>query len=137
MDYKRSRVFDAEQASSIPENGGVSPRLAHRLRNPSATNRSPINSPAGMDDFERQFMRVLQKVYITIEKNEQRLADQDRRDAIKLEWQQVAMIVDRLLLTLFMCTALGVTLAILFQAPYSASSLFGNQSEDLGGFFAD
>lgn len=31
----------------------------------------------------------------TIERNELRLAEQDRRDTIRLEWQQVALIIDR------------------------------------------
>lgn len=58
-----------------------------------------INNPAsGMtpgDNFERQFLRVLNKVYQHIERSEARLADQDRKDVIKLEWQQVALIIDR------------------------------------------
>ena len=48
-----------------------------------------------IDNFERQFLRVLNKVYQTIERNDARLAEQDRRDAIKLEWQQVALVIDR------------------------------------------
>lgn len=55
------------------------------------------NSTANIaiDNFERQFLRVLNKVYHTIERNDVRLAEQDRRDAIKLEWQQVALVIDR------------------------------------------
>lgn len=34
-------------------------------------------------------MRVLNKVYQTIEKNEMRLAEQDRKEATRVEWQQV------------------------------------------------
>ncbi|XP_064647847.1 ligand-gated ion channel 4-like isoform X7 [Lineus longissimus] len=131
------RRYDSEPGT-IPENGGLSPRMTSRLRNPGTggTSRSTSNTNStNTDDFERQFLRVLQKVYQTIEKNEMRLADQDRRDAIKLEWQQVALVVDRLLLTLFVGATLGVTLAILFQAPYSTSSLFGSQQEERGGFF--
>ena len=58
----------------------------------------PLTGPAAhpaLDLFERQFMRVLNKVYLTIERNDQRLAEQDRRDAIKLEWQQMALVLDR------------------------------------------
>lgn len=47
------------------------------------------------DSFERQFLKVLSKVYQHIERNEARLAEQDRKDVIKLEWQQVALVVDR------------------------------------------
>ena len=59
-------------------------------------NASLINSTTtGIDNFERQFLRVLNKVYQTIERSEVRIAEQDRRDAIKLEWQQVALVIDR------------------------------------------
>lgn len=54
----------------------------------------PASHPC-LDTFEKHFIRVLNKVYQTIEKNEIRLAEQDRRDTIKLEWQQVALVVDR------------------------------------------
>jgi hypothetical protein len=129
------RRYDSEPGT-IPENGGLSPRMTSRLRNPGNSSSSRSNTTSSsIDDFEKQFLRVLQKVYQTIEKNEMRLADQDRRDAIKLEWQQVALVVDRLLLTLFVGATLGVTLAILFQAPHSTSSLFGSQKEIRGGFF--
>ncbi|XP_074659528.1 neuronal acetylcholine receptor subunit alpha-10-like [Tubulanus polymorphus] len=120
------RRYDSEPGS-IPENGGLSPRFSSKLRNPNNTNR-PSSSNSTVDDFEKQFLRVLQKVYQTIEKNEMRLAEQDRRDAIKLEWQQVALVVDRLLLSMFVMATLGVTLAILFQAPHSFNSLFGTRT---------
>lgn len=48
-----------------------------------------------IENFERQFLRVLNKVYQHIERNEVRLADQDQRDVIKIEWQQVALVIDR------------------------------------------
>lgn len=98
----------------MPENGGISPRFARRLRN--LGNMSTADTSTSGDNFERQFARVLQKVYQTIEKNEMRLAAQDRRDAIKLEWQQVALVVDRLLLWCFVCCTVVVTLAIIFHA---------------------
>lgn len=61
-----------------------------------------INSAAAttaQDSFEYQFLRVLNKVYQTIERNEARLADQDRRESIKIEWQQLALVIDRLVLS--------------------------------------
>ena len=64
------------------------------------TNSGLINNPtsnmAAASDFERQFLRVLNKVYQHIERSEARLADQDRKDVIKVEWQQVALVIDRL-----------------------------------------
>jgi hypothetical protein len=69
---------------------------------PSGASFSPSGCPgaggiacSNLETFERQFIRVLNKVYTTIEKNEVRLLEQDRRDTIKLEWQQVALVIDR------------------------------------------
>ena len=76
---------DRYEPDRLPENGGLSPRFSARMRSPPP----PPSTPGSSDSFERQFLRVLHKVYQTIEKNEIRLADQDRRDQIKLEWQQV------------------------------------------------
>ena len=42
---------------------------------------------------EQQLSRMLDKIYETIELNELRLLIQDRKDAVKLEWQQVAKII--------------------------------------------
>ncbi|KAG7175595.1 putative nicotinic acetylcholine receptor alpha 10-like [Homarus americanus] len=73
------------------ENGGIPPsRLTGGVHSQHSTS-CPAAHPC-LDTFERHFIRVLNKVYQTIEKNEIRLAEQDRRDTIKLEWQQVALI---------------------------------------------
>ncbi|KAJ8314215.1 hypothetical protein KUTeg_008776 [Tegillarca granosa] len=73
--------------------------------------------PNSSESFEQQFSKVLVKVYQTIERNEKRLADQEERDVIRTEWQQVALIVDRLLLSGFVVLTLVMTLAIMLQAP--------------------
>ena len=106
-----------EMQERRPENGGVSPRFSARIRNPSS------NPP--MDGFEKQFSRVLHKVQQTIENNEMRLAGADRREVIKVEWQQVALVVDRVLLTLFMGLTIGVTLGIVLQSPHSRTFMLG------------
>lgn len=100
------RRFDTDK---LPENGRLSPRFIRKL-NPSA-------SASASETFERQFMRVLQKVYQTIERNEMRLAEQDRRDLIKQEWQQLALIIDRVLLLVFLGLTITVTLTVFFQGP--------------------
>lgn len=41
------------------------------------------------DSFEAQFLRVLHRVNCTIERNEIRLADQERRECTEIEWKQV------------------------------------------------
>ncbi|XP_066950107.1 neuronal acetylcholine receptor subunit alpha-10-like isoform X1 [Macrobrachium rosenbergii] len=103
------------------ENGGITPsRLAtggslhgtaHAATCPSAH--------IGIDTFERHFIRVLNKVYQTIEKNEIRLAEQDRRDTIKLEWQQVALVVDRFLLWIFIIATISTTFGIMYMSPHT------------------
>ncbi|CAG5127639.1 unnamed protein product, partial [Candidula unifasciata] len=64
---------------------------------------------------------VLQKVYETIERNDVRTAEQDKREGIKLEWQQVAQITDRLLLTCFVCFTLTITGVVLLIPPASVT----------------
>jgi len=75
--------------------------------------------------FERQFLRTLNKVHRTVEKNEFRLAEQDRREAIKQDWQQVALVVDRALMLIFVVATLSITLAILLHAPHSREFILG------------
>ncbi|XP_014674123.1 PREDICTED: ligand-gated ion channel 4-like, partial [Priapulus caudatus] len=104
----------SEMSTSIgtEPNGGLStgsPRFGHRVRPQSS-----------MDLFERQFIKVLNKVYQTIEKNEIRLAEQDRRDTIRLEWQQVALVVDRILLWVFILVTTIVSLVIIYSSPYTS-----------------
>ncbi|KAL3832636.1 hypothetical protein ACJMK2_024264 [Sinanodonta woodiana] len=86
------------------QNGGLSPRIGNKVHAGGAT---PI------DNCEQQFIRVLQKVYQTIERNEIRLTEQDRRDKIKQEWQQLALIIDRVLLICFIFLTVTTTLSVL------------------------
>ncbi|CAL4103525.1 unnamed protein product, partial [Meganyctiphanes norvegica] len=69
-------------------------------------------------DSEQQFLRVLNKVYNTIEKNEMRLGEQDRREATRVEWQQVALVCDRFLLACFVMATCIATFSILFSSPH-------------------
>ena len=110
--------------NSLTENGGgpTSNRFSRRL----GLSVSPGGGDgATTDNFERQFLRVLNRINHTIELNEIRLAENDRRNVIKDEWQQVALVVDRVLLFIFMATTLGVTYGIMFQAPNSPRFLLG------------
>ncbi|KAI1706895.1 neurotransmitter-gated ion-channel ligand binding domain-containing protein [Ditylenchus destructor] len=68
-----------------------------------------------LDTFESEFLRVLAKVHATIERNEMRLAEKDRRNAMKLEWQQVAMVLDRFFFYLFFVITVVSSLAIIYQ----------------------
>ncbi|XP_018024328.1 neuronal acetylcholine receptor subunit alpha-10 [Hyalella azteca] len=80
---------------------------------------SPImGTSAEMTEFEQQFLRVLRKVQQTIDKNETRLSDQDRREAIKDEWQRVSMVLDRALLLCFVLATSVATSCILLSSPH-------------------
>uniref|UniRef100_A0A1I7X2I5 Neur_chan_memb domain-containing protein n=1 Tax=Heterorhabditis bacteriophora TaxID=37862 RepID=A0A1I7X2I5_HETBA len=54
-------------------------------------------------------------VHATIERNEMRVAEKDRRDATQLEWQQVAMVLDRFLLIVFLFGTALSSFVILYQ----------------------
>lgn len=100
---------DVDNLKTTENNGSSVPhRHDLALRNSSSTN-----------NFERQFLRVLNKVYQNIERNEIRLAEQDRKDAIKLEWQQVALVIDRFLLWIFIISTIGATFGILYMSPHT------------------
>jgi len=109
--------------NNLPENGGLPPTSRFSMRLGLA---GTSGGDGGVSDhFERQFLRVLNRINQTIEMNEIRLAEEDRRTAIKYEWQQVALVVDRMLLFVFMVTTLGVTYGIMFQAPNSSRFILG------------
>ncbi|CAG2251023.1 CHRNN [Mytilus edulis] len=83
-----------------------------------------------MNKFENQLRHVLQKVCCTIENNEKRQEEQDRRDVIKMEWQQIAQIVDRVLLSIFVVVTLTVTIVVMVQGPAMYGSQINNDIHD-------
>ena len=80
----------------------------HRLR----PEQGQMSSSTKLDSH---FSMVLQTISESIAQNEMRLIEQDRRDAIKLQWQQVAVVVDRLLMFLFVSLTVGITLGLTLQ----------------------
>ena len=74
-----------------------------------------------MSNFEQYFLKVLGKVNSAIELNEQRISEDNAREKIKLEWQHVARIIDRVLLTIFVVVTLTTTLAVLVQHEWQAT----------------
>ncbi|XP_050735960.1 neuronal acetylcholine receptor subunit alpha-10-like isoform X2 [Eriocheir sinensis] len=120
----RDRLLEDETKC---ENGGVPGTSQENLRRRTSIKRMtsglhsascPASHPC-LDHFERHFLRVLNKVHQTIEKNEIRLAEQDRRDTIRLEWQQVALVVDRFLLWTFIIATISTTFGIMYMSPYT------------------
>ncbi|XP_068240135.1 ligand-gated ion channel 4-like [Palaemon carinicauda] len=89
LDSITTEKFHLHEMDNI-EHFNVSPRFTPR-RNVPSNNDAPSNtsSAAGqLSDFEYQLLRVLNKVYQTIEKNEMRLGEHDRKEATLVEWQQ-------------------------------------------------
>ena len=82
------------------------------------------------NNIERQLIRTLTQVNRMIETNEMRRLEVDRREVIKTEWQQVAVVVDRILLFVFIVVTVGVTLFVLLCAPHSWSFIFGGADDD-------
>nr|XP_037279709.1 neuronal acetylcholine receptor subunit alpha-10-like [Rhipicephalus microplus] len=109
------------------ERYNFSPRLRHRKEFCAGLGSMlgggvpppPVPGPAvdgSSDEFEKQFLRVLAKVYQTIEKNELRVAERDRRDAVRGEWHQVAVVCDRFLLAAFLLSIAVAACLVLFSA---------------------
>lgn len=112
--FNSSRVRPDSSTSAC---NGFGPK--HGVSNSSPQNQtfSQHNKDSeAMSSFEQYFLKVLEKVSTAIEMNEQRLAEEDEREKIKLEWQHVARIIDRVLLTIFVLVTLTTTLAIMVQA---------------------
>jgi len=67
---------------------------------------------------EEELTRVLRKVVDTIDRNDARLADQERRERLCSEWQQLALVIDRFLLLAFTGLTITVFLVVLVPPRY-------------------
>ncbi len=45
--------------------------------------------------WQRQLLSLLYRINETLDKNEDRMDDHERKDILKLEWQQAALVIDR------------------------------------------
>lgn len=100
-----------------PENNVRKNHMSEHPNNQTAFSAS--TSAETTNTLEHNFTKVLSKVCNTIENNESRQRDQDVRDSVRFEWQQLALVVDRILLTVFVLVTLVMTSAILMQGPLS------------------
>ncbi len=66
-------------------------------------------------EFEDRFQKILKRVYRTLENNEIRQAVLEERNRIMWEWKQLAVIIDRLLLWLFIIATSLTTFLILIE----------------------
>ncbi|KAF5308844.1 hypothetical protein FQR65_LT00544 [Abscondita terminalis] len=86
----------------------------HQQRSPRFLSRHRGDD---IDYFENQIIRILHKVHASIDRNEQRLAEQDRRELTELEWKQASLVLDRLLLAVFFLITIITTTTILCGSP--------------------
>ncbi|WAQ93767.1 ACH10-like protein [Mya arenaria] len=123
LNQQRSRV--RPDATPTPSCNGFAPHMGTTSAGSSSQQATQSNFPFSnitenggnsIENVETFFMRVLTRVNATIEMNEKRIAEQDYRERIKLEWQHVARIIDRILLTIFVAVTLTTTCAVMFQA---------------------
>ncbi|GMR41039.1 hypothetical protein PMAYCL1PPCAC_11234, partial [Pristionchus mayeri] len=104
---------DEETPLTMIDENGISPRNNRRSNSQGGMN---LRQPEYSEDlFETEFLKVMRNVHATIERNEMRQVERDRRDATKLEWEQVAMVLDRFLLVVFVVATTTVTFVILYQ----------------------
>lgn len=68
-------------------------------------------------NMEMRWSKVVSAIKGNIEKNEKRLTDQDDRDQTDLEWKQVALVSDRVLLCVFFIVTSISTAVILCSSP--------------------
>lgn len=69
------------------------------------------------DAFENQIIRILNKVHASIDRNEQRLTEQERRELMEMEWKQTSIVLDRMLLCIFFLVTIVSTTTILCRSP--------------------
>ncbi len=62
---------------------------------PSSFQANSAQSSTSTPPLNRRVCCLLERGVLTMEKNEERLALQDKKDIIKLEWQMAALVIDR------------------------------------------
>lgn len=83
------RKVGRSQVSSTGNGGTVEAPPPPKISLTDVDDVFEANGTACCDEFEKEFLRVMSMVHGIIERNEMRVAEKDKRDAIALEWQQV------------------------------------------------
>ncbi|XP_065316633.1 neuronal acetylcholine receptor subunit beta-4-like isoform X1 [Gordionus sp. m RMFG-2023] len=90
--------------------------------NDSCYRESCFNAPRS--EVEIRFLLVLEKIHSMMDKHEMRILEQDEKDKIKEEWMQIALIMDRILLLLFVTFTIIISFMIIYSSPYSKMRLY-------------
>ncbi|KAK0162866.1 hypothetical protein PV327_006608 [Microctonus hyperodae] len=99
------------------------PTEPHAIPQEFIHRQSDSNNSSSSIDFgsngnmEMRWSKVVSAIKGNIEKNEKRLTDQDNRDQTDLEWKQVALVSDRVLLCVFFIVTSISTAVILCSSP--------------------
>lgn len=72
-------------------------------------------NPTLNKEFEERFKRILKRIYRTLQHHEMRQQVSDERARIQWEWQQLATVIDRILLFGFFITTAFTTFFILVE----------------------
>ncbi|CAD6189319.1 unnamed protein product [Caenorhabditis auriculariae] len=83
--------------------------------------RMNASSTSMNNEFESRFRKILKRIYRSLQQHEIREEILDERARIQWQWQQLASVVDRLLLCLF-CTATVLTIICLLLVPVAYHS---------------
>ncbi|XP_020285197.1 neuronal acetylcholine receptor subunit alpha-10-like isoform X2 [Pseudomyrmex gracilis] len=100
-----------------PESSEQHVSSKYSSRRDDSNSTSPSLDLRREGSLEAQWFRVLGRVYATIERNEWRLVEQDRRERTELDWKQVALVSDRVLLCIFLFITVVSTTVILCGSP--------------------
>lgn len=117
--HRPERVADVktvDQSDIWVRRADADPQLQHRLEK--------------LEEFESNFSLVLKTMGESMRKSEARVATSEYKEFIKREWQQVALVVDRLLLFIFVLLTIGVTLGLLLRGSISYAVARHNASNN-------
>ncbi|CAI4226913.1 unnamed protein product [Auanema sp. JU1783] len=93
-------------------NGGIKSEIASesafigRIVSEQIMPRMSSSRPIMLTEFENRFRRILKRIYRSLQQHEIREEILDERQRIQWQWQQLASVVDRLLLFLFLMATL-------------------------------
>uniref|UniRef100_A0A1I7TZP7 Ligand-gated ion channel 4 n=1 Tax=Caenorhabditis tropicalis TaxID=1561998 RepID=A0A1I7TZP7_9PELO len=102
--------------STIREDFASESTFLSRVVSDGIMPRISASSNSVLTEFETRFRRILKRVYRSLQQHEIREEILDERSRIQYQWQQLASVVDRLLLCLF-CTATLFTIICLLIVP--------------------
>ncbi|EFO97279.1 CRE-LGC-4 protein [Caenorhabditis remanei] len=113
-----SLVADSKpmNGSTIREDFASESTFLGRVVSDGIMPRISASSNSVLTEFETRFRRILKRVYRSLQQHEIREEILDERSRIQWQWQQLASVVDRLLLCLF-CTATLFTIICLLIVP--------------------